>query len=279
MSFSASYFDNKNTPVVALHSSASNSAQWKKLSIDLEGRFEVHAYDLPGYGKAPLRADYSQTGTAKIAVPVIRKIEKFDQAVHLVGHSNGAGIAIKVAMMRPDLVKSLSLYEPATFHFLENEDARSRALYSEIRQLSGLISASAASDAAEAGMQRFLDFWNGAGFWSGLPLETRRSFTQMINAVMADFTNGFAESWTLADLHHLEIPTLLMMGLESPMLTQRVSTMIAKALPDARLALLPELAHMAPVTHPQWINPRILEHVAGVERPVVNSSWPTRQAA
>ena len=268
-----------NAPIVALHSSASNSGQWTQLSADLDGRFSVFAFDLPGYGRTPLSGDTSQKGVATTAAAVIREIEDIGRAVHLVGHSNGGGVAIKVALMRPDLVKSLTVYEPAAFHFLKHADHTGRRLFQEIQFISGLVTAAAAEDDAAAGMERFLDFWNGEGFWDNLPTAAKQRFAGMISSIMTDFANGFAETWDLKDLSALEIPTLVMTGLESPEIAQHVSAAIAKALPNSRIALLPELGHMAPVFQPEWVNSRIFEHVASVERPRVNFSWPTRAAA
>ncbi|MEM8652483.1 MAG: alpha/beta hydrolase [Pseudomonadota bacterium] len=268
-----------NSPVVALHSSASNSRQWTQLSHDLEHRFSLHAFDLPGYGKNSLVSDHSVQGAAVSATPVIQKVEKLEAPVHLVGHSNGAGIALKVAMMRPDLVKSLTLYEPATFHILRTGDEHSKTLLGQIEFVSGIVTASAAMGDAHGGMRHFLDYWNGEGFWDQLPGPARQKFASMINSIMSDFANGFNEPWKLSDIRDLEIPTLIMMGLESPAVTQRVSTLIAQALPDARLALLPELGHMAPISQPEWVNARILEHITSVERSIVHCSWPSRKAA
>ncbi len=268
-----------NAPIVALHSSASNGGQWGQLAADLEGRFEVHAFDLPGYGNAPLTGDTAQSGAAVSAIPVIREIEAMGRPVHLVGHSNGGGIAIKIALMRPDLVKSLTLYEPAAFHFLKHGNEASQRLFAQIQLLSGQVTAAAADGDAEAGMHHFLDFWNEVGFWDALPVAAQSRFAQQISSIMTDFANGFAESWTLRDLSGLNVPALVMTGLESPEIAQHTSVAIAKALPNARIALLPELGHMAPVFQPEWINSRILEHIASAERPTVTISWPDRQAA
>lgn len=245
----------------------------------MDGHFAVHALDLPGYGRAPLPTDTAQIGAAANATAVIRTIEALDSPVHLVGHSNGGAIAIKVALMRPGLVKSLTVYEPATFHFLADGDAGEQVLFDQIQEVARALAAACASGDAAPGMERFLDFWNATGFWDALPADAHERFTQLAPSVMADFANGFAETWALSDLARLRMPTLVMTGLESPAIAQHVAVAIAKALPNARLALLPELGHMAPVFQPEWVNSRIFEHVANVERPVANISWPDRVAA
>lgn len=279
MAFSHRHPDHDNAPLVALHASASSSGQWKKLKADLEGRFDVFAYDLPGYGTAPLQRDTSQFGAASAAQPVIAEIEKFGRAVHLVGHSNGAGIALKVALLRPDLVKSLTLYEPAAFHFLKGGDSREKGFYAQIKGLSAQVRGAAMRADAATGLRHFLDFWNGAGFWDALPVSAQHRFEGLISAIVADFANGFAETWQLQDLSQLTMPSMVMTGLDSPDLAQHVSLEIAKALPNARSVLMPEFGHMAPVFQPEWINTRILEHVARIERPGGTCNWPTRAAA
>lgn len=279
MTFSPHINEHDNAPIVALHSPASSSGQWRQLKTDLEGRFDVFAFDLPGYGRLPLTADSSQSGAACSAAPVIREIEKIGRAVHLLGHSYGGGIAIKVALMRPDLVKSLTLYEPAAFHFLKDGNGLDKRLFQQIAGLSDRISSAAANDNIPAGMQDFVDFWNGAGFWDALSTAAHDRFSSMIFSVMADFVHGLSETWALADLARLDMPTLVMTGLESPELAQHVAVAIARALPNARIALLPELGHMAPIFQPEWVNDRIFEHVASAERPVKTCSWPSRAAA
>ena len=279
MTFSHNVTEHSNAPVVALHSSASNSGQWNQLKSDLEARFDVFAYDLPGYGSAALIRDDTQTGAATSAVPVIAEIEKFARPVHLVGHSNGGAVAIKVALMRPDLVKSLTLFEPAAFHILARGKQYETHLFQHIRQLSDAVTGAAVQGNAGAGMQEFLDFWNGAGFWNSLPASRQARFARLIPAVMADFANGLAETWELAELATLTMPCLVMTGLESPEVAHHTSLAIAKAIPGAHIALLPELGHMAPIFQPEWVNTRIFAHVASAERPVANCSWPNQEAA
>lgn len=279
MSISFITTETTNAPIVALHSSASNGGQWGQLAKDLAGRFSLHAFDLPGYGLDPLEPDMSQTGAAISAAPVLREIEALGRPVHLVGHSNGGGIAIKIALLRPDLVKSLTLYEPATFHFLAQGNDLSQALFRDIQHVSATVSTAVSTGDPASAMQHFLNFWNEEGFWEALPAQAKDRFAAMVPSVLRDFENGFAEDWNLSELSRLEMSTLVMTGLESPQIAQHAAVEIEQALPNARLALLPELGHMAPIFQPEWVNSRIIEHVASAERPAVNISWPSGKAA
>jgi len=271
--------DRENAPIIALHSSASNGGQWNRLSSDVEGRFRVHAPNLPGYGANALTPEQSAGGLAAAAMPAIAEILAVQQPVHLLGHSNGAGIALKVAMLRPDLIKSLTLYEPAVFHLLRDGSPNDRCLFAGIEGIYRTLAAGSASGNPEPGMQAFLDFWNGAGTWSRLPDRQRQKYKRLSSQVVTDFERAFAEDWGPDRLQALDMPTLLLMGLDSPEIAQRTSTLVHAAVPRADLALLPGLGHMAPVTDPEWVNLRIIHHIAKTERAAQACRWSLQSAA
>lgn len=271
--------DTRNAPVIALHSSASNGGQWAMLANDLEGRFCVHAPNLPGYGKNCLTADTSKTGLASAASAVITEILQYNRPVHLIGHSNGGAIALKVAMLRPDLIKSLALYEPCMFHLLRNGDHTDKDLFAEITAISDALKAGCNVGNAEPGMRSFLDFWNGAGSWDRLPDQAKRKFSAIAGSVVSDFTRVFCEDWDIDQLKGLTMPTLFLMGMDSPQIAQRITGLVCNAMPGAQLALLPGLGHMAPVTDPEWVNLRLFDHVAKAERSATRCFWPLRTAA
>ena len=263
--------------VLLIHSSASSGRQWQSLSELLEMEFNIVAPDLHGYGSLSDAAD--STGFQDDLALVKDVVGQCESEVHLVGHSNGGAIAIQTALARPDLLRSLTLYEPAAFHFLANSDFSGRRLHLEIRQLAGIMTASAAMGEPFDAMKMFIDFWNGDGAWDRLASRSRSALANQVTSVMRDFNEGLGQSWLPGELKKIEAPTLIMTGLESPQIAQRAAIEIADAIPRARIALLPELGHMAPVFHPQWVNPRIYEHIANAERPARTFSWPVRHAA
>lgn len=271
--------DTRNAPVIALHSSASNGGQWAMLANDLDGRFCVHAPNLPGYGENSLTAIPSETGLASAASAVIAEILQYNRPVHLVGHSNGGAIALKVAMLRPDLIKSLALYEPCMFHLLRNGDQTDKALFAEITAISDGLKAGCCVGDVQPGMRSFLDFWNGAGSWDRLPDHAKRKFSALAGSVVSDFARMFCEDWDIDQLKDLRMPTLFLMGMDSPPIAQRITGLVRNAIPGAQLALLPGLGHMAPVTDPEWVNLRLFDHIAKAERSATRCFWPLPAAA
>lgn len=266
-------------PVVLLHASGSSHKQWFPLVDLLCERHDVVALDLPGYGKeAPQRLG-EVDGMAATAIPMIAEILKLDEPVHLVGHSFGGGVALKIALMRPDLVKSLTLYEPAAFSMLRDGPAADRRLLEDFRTVGRTLAIASRVGQPMAGVKGFVDFWNGVGTWEQMPPHIQEKMCRTARAVAGDFENVHSEQWSVASLKQLSVPTCIMMGLESPEIAQRTAGNLASAIPGADLAILPCLGHMAPLTDPEWVNPRICDHIARAERTKTPCAWPQRTAA
>lgn len=279
MNAHADFKNRFSAPVVALHSSASSGLQWKHLEETLSDRFFVSAPNLPGYGGETIAPAGDSDGVWHVAAPIVRHMADYGQPVHLVGHSYGAAVALKIALNRPDLIKSLTLYEPAAFHFLKSGHREEHRLFDEISRIAKAVSSSHAAGSPARGMQTFIDFWNGAGTWKMMPRGTRDGLAALAPSIMSDFAHGFSETWSLGDLAALDMPVLMMTGMDSPEVAQKVALRIADSIAHARLALLPGLGHMAPVFEPDWVNPRIYEHIINTERPAANCHWPHLSAA
>ena len=72
----------------------------------LEGDFQLFAYDRAGHGRsADQPGSFHFDFQCSEAIAFISEVVK--EPVHLVGYSDGANIALMVAIARPDLVKSI----------------------------------------------------------------------------------------------------------------------------------------------------------------------------
>ncbi len=262
-------------PVIVLHGSASTGAQWTGLMAQLESRYRVIVPDLPGYGASREVPGTSRSRLRAEARAVAEIAIATGQPVHLVGHSYGGAVALKLALVWPELVCSLTLVEPAVFHLLRDGNAADAALFADIRGVAGCMSASAASDAPDAAMAHFVDFWNGKSAWAGFRPEQRTRMKEALGAVLGNFAAGFAEDFAIADCANITCPVQLVMGLQSQPAAQRVTEMLAETLPDARLTLISDAGHMSPVTHPHVVNPTIAKHIATADH-VHRTGEPTR---
>ena len=247
-------------PVVLLHSTAGTGGQWKSLTAALKSHFRVIAPDLPGYGRSPA-ADVNGGGLMPDAAPVIALIEGLGAPVHLVGHSYGGALALKIATTRPDLVRSLCLIEPVAFQLLRTPRVGDRRLLEEIGVIEAAIRDGVAGGTPETGMARFIDFWNGAGSWARLEPEMQSHLRGKARQVLANFDAIASEPTAYAPMRAIQCPTLVIRGERSPAPARRTAELLAAAIPGAAIVELLRAGHMAPVTHAEAVDPIVGSHI------------------
>jgi pimeloyl-ACP methyl ester carboxylesterase len=212
----------------------------------------------PGYGHSPapstpasIAAHARRCGALLRGLGVTR--------AHWVGHSSSCCIGLQLALDDPALVASLILFEPAKPSGTQREAAAST-------YVGPALAAAANGDIARA----FDVFLRGVG---------GDCYQQVLRARLGD--DGLAEAeresayffadempalaaWTFgpAEAAQVTAPALLLCGTESrPWFRENVA-ILAQMLPDARTQTLPELDHLAPLTHPAELAATISDFVS-----------------
>ncbi|HEY0477618.1 MAG TPA: alpha/beta hydrolase [Kofleriaceae bacterium] len=240
-----------------IHSGGFTSRQWRKLAQRLAPSHDVLAPDLIGYGDNP----WPPGKPFHFRQDVDRLAGLLDRPADVVGHSYGGLLALQLALARPDLVRSLALYEPVAFGVLGDADADARA------QLPRPGYQPDAAGVDEAWLQGFVDWWNGPGAWAALAEPTRAAFRAVAWKVYQEVTSLSADTTDRARYATIGAPTLLLGGARTPMTEQRTLERLAEALPHARLELFPGMGHMGPITHADVVNDAIAGHLAASAAP------------
>lgn len=250
------------TPVIMLHSCANTPRQWTKLATQLDGSFTPICPDLLGYG-AP-----TQTGArslSDIAQDVLQTAEIFDEPAHLIGHSFGGAVALKLASLRPDRIKSLTLIEPVALNLLWCKYGP------DMPELRDIMAVKREIDAAEVkrdpwnAMRSFVDFWNGPGAWDGLSFEQSQKLASKAHHVKSDFDALAGDVFGTTDLTRITCPVLNLRGDLSPSLTNTITSELARALPAMEQGIVAGAGHMLPITHAERVNAEIGTFLANVE--------------
>ena len=244
--------------VVCLHSNASSSSQWRELSDALAPRCRVLAPDSLGAGKSPAwPADRPVALRDEVALlePVFARA---GDPFALVGHSYGGAIALVAAMLQPQRVRALVLYEPTLFALL---DAESPPPNDADGIRAAVNAAGAALDAgdSDAAAQHFIDYWMGAGAWCGTPEARKPSITAAVANVRGWGAALFGEPTPLAAFARLDLPVLLMVGSDSPASSRGIARLLASALPRVQVLEFEGLGHMGPITHAPRVNAAIAD--------------------
>lgn len=240
--------------VICLHSSGSSSAQWRDLGTDLARDHRVIAPDFLGHGRSPAAAGAGDDALLHDAAQVAALVAGHD-AVHLVGHSYGASVALRAALAQPERVRSLALYEPVAFGALR-ANSEDESLWQEITQTGRTIALHTRQCRVLAAGRLFVDYWSGRGRWHALGSERQWTTARRMPAVVRHFEALFA--WDALDgLRTLAAPVLLLQGERTRPVAARVAARLRERLPDVTHAVVPGAGHLGPVTHVSDVNRRI----------------------
>jgi pimeloyl-ACP methyl ester carboxylesterase len=244
--------------VMLVHSGGFTSRQWRKLGEALAPRYHVLAPDLLGYGEAGPWPDGAPFHFRQDLAFLESLLEPAGEPAHLVGHSYGGFLALQLALKRPELVRSLALYEPVAFGILDEvEDADARAPLALVKREWEPDE----SGADSAWLEGFVDWWNGAGAWARLPEETRGAFRAMGWKVFQEVISLAADRTDRATYATITVPTLVLGGEATPLTERRVVEKLGASLPHARARFFPGVGHMGPISHAPLVNAAIVEHV------------------
>src|SRR5215207_1390588 len=94
--------------VVCLHSSGSTGGQWAALRAQFEPEIQVLTPDFHGHGAGLAWRGFDEDIVAADAGMVARIARRVAGSVHLVGHSYGGAVAMRVALDHPERVASIA---------------------------------------------------------------------------------------------------------------------------------------------------------------------------
>jgi pimeloyl-ACP methyl ester carboxylesterase len=230
-------------PVVLVHGLAGSTRWWQRNVAALAEAHTVYLLNLPGFGA--FRLSWPGFGTfggrgQRFSLEAAGDwLAGWIDAVgiapcHIVAHSMGGHIAIRLAAGQPSLVRRLVLVAPALV-----AGRRSLLTYPP-----SLIAAGRAASPS---------------FLPILALDTLRAGP----VTMLSAARGLFRHDVEAELRHVAAPTLLIWGDRDALVPPDWGPIVQAGLPDARLLLLPGAGHVAQYDRPQAFNRATLAFLAG----------------
>jgi pimeloyl-ACP methyl ester carboxylesterase len=223
------------TRVVLLHSALGDSRLWRTQVEALEGRFEVVAPDLPGYGEEPFpEGPFSYVDLVADLLPAM-----------LVGNSFGGAVALQTALAHPDRVERLVLVGSGFPGWSFGEEM----------QLNW-EQAQAAFDAGDLDAAADLS----VDFWVAPP---HREFVrpQQLRALEHEAARPDAEAvWPdVPPLSSLRMPTLVVIGEQDKADFHAIARHLVDEISGARLVEVAGAGHLVGVEQPERLNALLLE--------------------
>ncbi|AZS85211.1 alpha/beta hydrolase [Streptomyces griseoviridis] len=253
-------------PALFVHGLGGSSQNWSALMRELEDVVDGEALDLPGFGDSPPPddGDYTVGGHARA---VVRHLDASGRGpVHLFGNSLGGAVATRVAALRPDLVRTLTLVSPALPELRVQRSAVPTALVA-VPGVARLFTRFTREWSAEQRVRGVTALCYGDpgrvspdGFRDAVREMERRLQLPYFWDAMTRSTRGIVNAYTLGGQHGLWrqaervlAPTLLVYGGRDQLVAFRMARKAARAFRDSRLLTLPDAGHVAMMEYPQEV--------------------------
>ncbi|MFJ9405973.1 alpha/beta fold hydrolase [Streptomyces sp. NPDC101393] len=253
-------------PALYVHGLGGSSQNWSALMPLLADRVDGEALDLPGFGNSPPPDDGNYSVSAQ-ARAVIRYLDASGHGpVHLIGNSMGGAASTRVAAVRPDLVRTLTLVSPALPELRPQLTAVPTALLA-VPGVARLFSRVTHDWTPERRTREVLALCYGdpgmvtpEGLSSAADEYARRLELPYFWEVMERSARGLVNAYTLGGQHNLWrqaervlAPTLLVYGGRDRLVSFRMARRAAAAFRGSRLLTLPEAGHVAMMEYPEAV--------------------------
>lgn len=246
-------------PILLLHSSGASRRQWARLREPWRDRYRALGLDLWGYGETPFPAQPGEFRLDREVELARALLGRIDEPFHIVGHSYGGAVGLRLALDQPGQVLSVSVHEPVLFHLLRDQHCTEE--WAEISRISGEVLRLISRQDLSGGASVFVDYWSGAGAWRSLTADQQERTAAAARKAPLDFAALFAESDPLTRFGDLAGKVLVTVGERTRAPAAKVAALLGSVLGPDSLRTIPGAGHMAPITAPERIRPLIEERI------------------
>ena len=220
-------------PVVMVHGLSGSTRWWSRNVQAIAERHRIYLVDLPGFGM--MRGLRRRFVLAETATWLSEWMEAVGlRRAHLVGHSMGGYLSVRLAASRPELVRRLVLVAPAGVPTERSMLGHLVPLLLAARYATPAFMPVLVRDALRTGP---MTLWRAA------------------RDLLAEDVRG--------DLRNIEAPTLLVWGENDPLIPPAVGDLLREEIPDSHLLLLQRAGHVPMFDQPKEFDAALLTFLAG----------------
>jgi lipase len=236
-------------PAVLLHCALAHSKIWTPLATLLSDRLSMTAPDMPSHGRS---APWDHRGDLHDQVTTVAR-DCLGDGGHVIGHSFGATVALRVAIEEPDKVRSLTLIEPVFFAAARDSD---EAVFQDYLDSAQAFGAALEQEDWATAAADFFRVWGDGRPWEALSeKEQMQSSAQMpfileTQPCLIDDAHGLLEP---GRMEGITCPTRLIRGANSVPVIAAIHKTLSQRIPGAVDTAVADAGHMVPITHPDRV--------------------------
>ena len=220
-------------PVVFVHGLSGSTRWWSRNVPSIAGRHRVYLVDLPGFGA--MRRPRGRFALAEAAGWLSEWMNAVGlERAHLVGHSMGGYVCLRLAASRPEAVRRLVLVAPAGV-------PTGRSMLGHLGPLLG---------AARYATPSFLPVLLRDALRTG-PATLWRAAKDLLAEDVRE------------DLRRIEAPTLLIWGQRDTLVPPAAGDLLREEIPGCRLLVLEGASHVPMFDRPEEFDAALLAFFAG----------------
>jgi non-heme chloroperoxidase len=253
----------RGAPVVFVHGAVSDLRFWEpqRPAFGKQYRFIAYTYRYHGTDAWPDEGrQYSAEMHAADLAGFISALKA--GPVHLVGLSYGGLLAVMVALKEPQLVRSLTLAEPALFSLLA-EKPESKPVLDEWNKSAEPVVAAIKTGDNQLAVRHLSAIVTGAPLeqFDNLPPQLRQMLTE--NARTMPLLFGAAPpNVTCEMLRGIKAPTLVVRGERTPRLFSAMNDEVGRCIAGSKPVTISKASHMMSSDNPAEFDRAVMDFIA-----------------
>lgn len=233
-------------PVLFVNGSWADLRGWCGLWQDVAAKHRFMAYTHRHFGATHWPQDKPFSRDVHTA-DLVAILQTLNEPIHLVGWSYSGGMVLRAAMTLPDLVRTVTVYEPSLNSILPDTVQNKALLLAFGQGFAVAYAAAKAGDGANA-MPMAVEFVLGMekGGFKTLDPRIQAMLIENAHTMIPDFDAPTPEPLTCAQIGGISCPVLLIVGAQTLPHYKLVAAKVLTCLPNATLAELLGVGHGGP---------------------------------
>jgi pimeloyl-ACP methyl ester carboxylesterase len=231
-------------PTVLVHGAWGDRRTWSRVVAGLSPGLVALSYDRRGHGESrgprrtrPVRNDAEDLASLLEAVDLV--------PAHVIATASAAAVGLRLALDRPELVRSLVLHDPPFLGLIRPDPGADR-MADEIARLASLD----ARDPEASALEFLRLFDGGAGTWDHLGPSARADACRSVETWGDELGDPEAFLADPAELRALSVPVLATAGERSPPGFARIVGELAREVPMIATLTIPDAGVLPELVDP-----------------------------